>query len=688
MFVNLKIRWKFLLSSFVGMLLAVVLITGLIVQSITANARTEIDDFRKKETEQAKAALKNYVDIAYATIASNYNNAKDNESLKVRYGHRLRNVIDIAETIVNKAIEAASKGEISVDEAKQRAISGIRNIRYDNGTGYVWINDTGAPYPKMVMHPTVPALDGKVLDDPNFNCALGKKENLFKAFVNVCREKGEGYVDYLWPKPTKDGLTSEQPKLSYVRLIPEWNWIVGTGIYVDDAIPDAIEKAKLDIGKMRYDKGTGYFWINDTGAPYPKMVMHPTVPALDGKVLDDPNFNCALGKKENLFKAFVDVCQEKGEGYVDYLWPKPTKDGLTSEQPKLSYVRLFEPLGWVIGTGAYIDSIDLAVMEKTQAVKDQIRSFLIKIALIVAGVSIMGFFGLWMMARRITKPLYDCTTYANELGSGNLKAVIEINSTDEVGQLAQSLRLMGENLLASIENVSVTSQAISAGASDQASSLEEISASLEELAAMTRQNAEGAKEGDSLILKTHDTVQQANADMIRLRGSMQEISNASNETQRIVKTIDEIAFQTNLLALNAAVEAARAGEAGAGFAVVATEVRSLSMRAADAARDTADLIAGTVLKIEEGNRLTMSTEKVFSSVADDISRVKELMSDINIASNEQANGIEQVNLAVANINTVTQQNMAHVENLVASTERLYDRRGENSLRVEERKLLI
>ena len=158
--------------------------------------------------------------------------------------------------------------------------------------------------------------------------------------------------------------------------------------------------------------------------------------------------------------------------------------------------------------------------------------------------------------------------------------------------------------------------------------------------------------------------------MGNLTTSMEETSKASEETSKIIKTIDEIAFQTNLLALNAAVEAARAGEAGAGFTVVADEVRNLAMRAADAARNTADLIEGTVKRVKDGSELVVKTNEAFTEVAGSTGKVGELVGEISAASNEQAQGIEQVNNAVAEMDKVVQQNAANAEESASASEEM------------------
>ncbi len=235
-----------------------------------------------------------------------------------------------------------------------------------------------------------------------------------------------------------------------------------------------------------------------------------------------------------------------------------------------------------------------------------------------------------------------------------------------ITSISQGLTRASSALKAASDRTLAASRELADGASGQAAALEESTASLEEISIMVRRNADDAGQADRFMREAVGVMERASESLKALVESMDRISGSSRETASIIKTIDEIAFQTNLLALNAAVEAARAGEAGAGFAVVADEVRNLAMRAAKAAGDTSSLIQSTLARVEEGGGLTEATRKAFSEAGEGVRKGSELATGIAAASDEQAQGIEQLNRALTDADQVTQQNAAGAQTATES----------------------
>lgn len=284
----------------------------------------------------------------------------------------------------------------------------------------------------------------------------------------------------------------------------------------------------------------------------------------------------------------------------------------------------------------------LADKEKVTALSTQNSTRLLTIIFVLAGIAIASFTATFLY-RNIRNIL---TTTVNDL-------------TDTANQMTSAST-----------QVSTSSQSVAQGATEQASSLQETSATIEELASMSKQNADNAKQANQIAQETRNSANDGVKAMTELDGAMTAINNSSDKISKIIKVIEEIAFQTNLLALNAAVEAARAGEHGKGFAVVAEEVRNLAQRSASAAKDTASLIEESVDKTENGMEITKKVGASLNNIVTNVKRVTDLVAEISAASQEQAEGVNQINKAVSQMDTVTQQNASSAEQSAAASEEL------------------
>ena len=288
----------------------------------------------------------------------------------------------------------------------------------------------------------------------------------------------------------------------------------------------------------------------------------------------------------------------------------------------------------------------------------------------------------WALTRSITRPMNEAVVLANKVAEGDLSSSLDVRSKDEIGQLTSALQRMNNNLSTIVRDVrsgthaiSTASREIASGNADlsqrteeQASSLEETASSMEELTSTVKQSAENARQANQLATGASTIAVKGGEVVAQVVSTMSGISESSKKIADIIGVIDGIAFQTNILALNAAVEAARAGEQGRGFAVVASEVRTLAQRSAGAAKEIKELITDSVHKVEGGTKLVAEAGKTMDEIVTAVKRVTDIMGEMTAAAQEQSSGIEQVNQAVMQMDHVTQQNAALVEEAAAAAD--------------------
>lgn len=323
---------------------------------------------------------------------------------------------------------------------------------------------------------------------------------------------------------------------------------------------------------------------------------------------------------------------------------------------------------------------DQTATDNTQLASTSTKTTVIILIAAMAISMLLGFF----ISSSIKKPINKMVDASKRMADGDLDVQIDVNSKDEIGILASAFSAMANNINEVMTNINAASEqvasgsrqvsdssmALSQGATEQASSIEELTASVEEIASQTRLNAENATEASSLAEHAKVNATKGNDQMKLMLKSMDEINDSSNNISKIIKVIDEIAFQTNILALNAAVEAARAGQHGKGFAVVAEEVRNLAARSANAAKETTDLIEGSIKKVEGGTKIANETAVALTQIVEGIERVSNLVGEIAVASNEQAQGVDQINQGIGQIADVVQTTSATSEETAAASEEL------------------
>jgi methyl-accepting chemotaxis protein len=447
------------------------------------------------------------------------------------------------------------------------------------------------------------------------------------------------------------------------------------GMSMLKAYADAVDRGVLsaDEGKaqaltrlkaMRYGKD-GYFTIVDS---HPTVVMHPIKLELAGKDVSD--FKDPNG--QFIYRNVAAIAKGAGEGWIEYVWPKPGHPDQKQVFPKGAYVLTFKPWDWTFITGLYLDDLTGAFMA------DLWRAawLLSIIGVVLTGIVVLV---IRSIERTVGGDPDDVTEITRRIAAGDLSGPIVTRHGDR-SSLLHGIRTMRDNLSAIVSQVrqgsdsmATGSEQIASGNADlsqrteqQAANLQQTAASMEQLNATVKRNADAAQHAVLLAGQASEAAEHGGQAVGQVVATMDAISASSRRIGDIISVVDGIAFQTNILALNAAVEAARAGEHGRGFAVVAGEVRTLAQRSADAAREIKALVNTSLEKVDTGSQLVVDAGASIDRLVSQVQRVAALITDISTAVAEQTTGISQVSDAMTQLDQVTQQNAALVEESAAA----------------------
>ena len=486
------------------------------------------------------------------------------------------------------------------------------------------------------------------------------------------------------------------------------------GIFLSKDYDEAGKKALIFklMKDMKYDDGSGYIWINDMT---PAMVFHPVNEAMNGKDLSD--YKDPDGKR--LFVEMVEVCKKEGEGTVGYKWAKP---GFNEPVDKLSYVKLFKPLNWVIGSGIYIDDVNAAIMEKEKIVKAGMakqRNLLLAAIFISLALTLLL---TYVVSGKISGPLRDACAMVQDIaqGEGDLTVRLKADSTDEVGELSKGFNTFVGKLQDMIKKISNSSREVDVSSGELseisrvlsnevedtakrsvnvAASTEEMDANISSVAAAMEESTTNlnlvvaaAEEMTSTISeiarnaeKARDISQEAVSQASSASDKMNTLEKTAKEIGKVTDAISDISEQTNLLALNATIEAARAGEAGKGFAVVANEIKELAIQTANSTRDIKQQIDGiqstTALAVNEIGVIS----KIITDINEIVATIAAAVEEQSVVTKEISGNIAQAGQGIALVNENINQSSAvsnEIAKDISGVSQATDRIAESSRKVE------
>lgn len=609
-----------------------------------------------------------------------------------------QHVVEVSAAVIKNYIAMETNGTLTREEAQKKALEAVNSLRY-NKTDYFWINDLE---PKMIMHPIKPQLDGQ-------NLSKNKDPNgvfLFNEFVKVAQTKGAGFVDYMWEKP---GSTEPQPKVSYVLLLKEWGWIIGSGIYVDDVLVEVAEiNNSIILGllvALAIAFGIGYSMSKLLTKPINNLQL-----AAKRVATGDVDFNLEITSKDefgDLQKSFWEmICNIKEKAEVAdriALGDMNVEIKLHSEKDVLSksMQKLKDTLKDLVDE---LNLLTQAAREGKLTARGNYQKYEGGFREIVAGMN--------ATLDEVLIPINEGSLVLAKMASGDLSIRMEgvykgdhkimLNSINQLGeslssvlnevrQAVQATASASSQISSSTEEMAAGSQEQSSQTAEVASAVEEMTHTIYETTKNTSIAAETAKYAGSKAAEGGKVVDETIKGMVRIADvvnrsaqTVETLGSSSNQIGEIIQVIEDIADQTNLLALNAAIEAARAGEQGRGFAVVADEVRKLAERTTKATKeiaamikqiqkDTSEAVGSMKLgktEVEKGKTLAEKAGVSLSEIIEGADKVLDIITQVAAASEEQTSAAEEISKSIDGINSVTREAAVGIHEIAKATEDL------------------